>query len=133
MFAVACDDSTTVTSAVVTSDPFDPNKPVLITGFTPETGGYQEDIIVKGQNFGNDKSALTLKIGGKTAVVINVMSDKLYAIVPSGAFSGEVEITITDDKVEITEITSTLSTEYQAITPTQTLVKNVWDSLTYTL
>lgn len=97
MFAVACDDSTTVTSAVVTSDPFDPNKPILITGFTPETGGYQEDIIVKGQNFGNDKSALTLKIGGKTAVVINVMSDKLYAFVPSGAFSGEVEITITDE------------------------------------
>ena len=33
-------------------------------------------------------------------------------------------------KVEITEITSNLSTEYQAITPTQILVKNVWDSLT---
>ncbi len=98
-FAVACSDDD---AADTTSIPFDPSQPVVITGFTPESGGYQEQIIVYGQNFGTDKSELTLTIGGKKAVVVNIMSDKLYAYVPSGAFSGEVEITITHDGNEYT-------------------------------
>lgn len=76
--------------------PFDPSQPVKITGFTPESGGYQEQIIVKGSNFGTDKDAVDLKIGGKDAVLVSVMSDKLYAYVPSGAFSGEVEVIVSD-------------------------------------
>lgn len=77
-----------------TGTPFDSSRPVVITGFTPESGGYQDQIIVKGSNFGTDKSLVTLSIGGKEAVVVNVMSDKLYGYIPSGAFSGEIEISI---------------------------------------
>lgn len=82
--------------------PYDPSQPVVITGFTPESGGYQEQIIVKGSNFGNDKSIVTLTIGGKEAVVVNVLADKLYAYIPASAFSendtytGEIAISITD-------------------------------------
>lgn len=95
---VSCDDE----EQVVVEDPatriaFDPTKPVVITGFTPESGGYQDQIIVTGQNFGSDKEIVNLKIGGKDAVLVNVKSDKLYAFVPSGAFSGEVELEITDE------------------------------------
>ncbi|WP_295728225.1 IPT/TIG domain-containing protein [uncultured Muribaculum sp.] len=93
---VSCDDDDTAQAVVVTADPFDPSKPVLITGFTPENGGYQDQIIIKGSNFGNDKTMVDLRIGGKKAVIVNVLSDKLYAYVPSGAFTGEVELTITD-------------------------------------
>lgn len=84
--------------------PYDPSQPVVVTGFTPESGGYQEQIIVKGQNFGNDKSIVTLTIGDKKAVVVNVLADKLYAYIPSGAYSdsetysGEVAISITDSE-----------------------------------
>lgn len=90
---VSCkdDDNGTVAS------PFDPAQPIVITSFTPESGGSQDQIIIKGKNFGNDKSRLSLSIGGKEAVVINVMSDKLYAIVPQRAFSGEIAITVIDD------------------------------------
>ena len=79
-----------------TGAPFDPSRPLTVTSFTPESGGYQEQIIVKGSNFGNDKSMVSLKIGGKDAVLVNVMSDKLYGYIPSGAFSGEVEVIVTD-------------------------------------
>jgi len=80
----------------ITNAPYDPGQEVTITEFTPESGGYQDQIIIKGRNFGNDKKNVTLKIGGKKATVVNVMWDKLYAYVPSGAFSGEIELTVTD-------------------------------------
>ena len=66
--------------------PYDPGQAVVIDDFTPESGGYQDQIIIKGKNFGNKKENVTLLIGGKKAVVVNVMWDKLYAFVPSGAF-----------------------------------------------
>lgn len=81
----------------VNYSPYDPAQPVVITDFTPESGGYQDQIIVKGKNFGNNKDNVTLTIGGKKAVVVNVMWDKLYAFVPSGAFSGIIELTVKDD------------------------------------
>lgn len=79
------------------SVPFDPASPVAVTSFIPESGGAQDQIIIKGKNFGNDKSRVKLTIGGKDAVIVNVKSDMLYAIVPSQAFSGEIALTITDD------------------------------------
>lgn len=82
------EDSASVTVA------FDPSQPVVITSFTPESGGALDQIIVKGQNFGTDKSRIDLTIGGKKATVVNVMSDKLYAIVPQKAFSGEIVLTV---------------------------------------
>ncbi len=88
---VGCNDDNT---EIDTSMPFDPSKPIVISSFTPERGGYQDQIIVKGQNFGISKDDLTLEIGGKEAVVVNVMSDKLYAYIPSGAFSGEIKISV---------------------------------------
>lgn len=86
------DDDATDTAGI----PFDPSKPVNITSFTPETGGAYEQIIIKGVNFGTDRTKMELTIGGKPANVINVLSDKLYAIVPPQAFSGEICLTIYD-------------------------------------
>lgn len=79
---------------------YDPSQAVTITRFTPETGGYQDQILIFGKNFGNNKENVKLSIGGKNAVIVNVFSDKLYAFVPSGAFSGEIELTVTDDNGE---------------------------------
>ncbi|MBD5228917.1 MAG: phospholipase [Bacteroidales bacterium] len=79
---------------------YNPNQAVEISRFLPEEAGYQDQIIIYGSNFGNKKENVSLKIGGKDAVVVNVMNDKLYAFVPSGAFSGEIELTVTDDNGE---------------------------------
>lgn len=103
------------------SAPFDASRPIVISGFTPESGGYQEQIIVKGDNFGNDRNALTLKIGGKEAIVINVMSDKLYAYVPSGAFSGEVIIEIVGPDGKVYSATAQKKFNYERKTVVGTL------------
>lgn len=116
-FAVSCKEEQSDTVLV----PFDPSKPVVVTDFTPETGGYQEQIIVKGQNFGTDKDRVTLTIGGKKAVLINVMSDKLYGIVPAQAFSGEVEVTVTDDSGNAHTGIATKKFAYEAQTVVGTL------------
>lgn len=89
----SCDDDETTS----TTASFDPAQPVVISSFTPESGGSMEQIIIKGKNFGNDKSRVSLTIGGKDAVVVSVMSDKLYAFVPPRAFSGEIALTVFDN------------------------------------
>ena len=83
-------------SEIVVSEPFDPSKPIVINSFTPESGGAYEQIIIKGSNFGDSKENVSLTIGGKDAVVINVVSDKIYAFVPPQAFSGEINLTVFD-------------------------------------
>lgn len=95
LLVASCSDDDNNESA--NSVPFNPSQPVAVTSFVPEEGGAQDQIIIKGTNFGNDKSRVKVTIGGKNAVVVNVMSDKLYAIVPSQAFSGEIELTVFDD------------------------------------
>lgn len=107
--AVSCKSDEKVDTTV----PFDPTRPVTVTGFTPESGGYQDQIIVKGSNFGTDKSMVSLKIGGKQAVLVSVMSDKMYGFVPSGAFSGEVEVTIIDKDGKVHSVVSDKKFNYE--------------------
>ncbi len=95
MFAcvvVSCKDD----NAANDSEPFNPSQGIKVTSFIPESGGYQDQIIVYGQNFGNDTTGVSLTIGGKKAVLVSVKPDKLYGYVPSGAFSGEVEVSVKD-------------------------------------
>ena len=94
--------------------PFDPKQEVVVTSFTPEEGGYQDQIVIYGRNFGNKKENVTLKIGGKEAVVVNVQWDKLYAFFPSQAFSGEVEVTVTDGEGNVKTATASKNFTYEA-------------------
>lgn len=77
--------------------PFDASKPVVVSDFSPKEGGYQDQLLIYGQNFGNDREALTVTIGGKKAVVVSVRNDLIYCYVPSGAFTGEIVVTVTND------------------------------------
>ena len=88
----SCKDDSQDTTTI----PFDPNQPVVITSFTPDKVGSYDQMIIYGKNFGTDKENVSLTLGGKKAVVINVMSDKLYAMVPSLALSGEISLTVSD-------------------------------------
>ncbi len=74
--------------------PYDPGKPVLITDFTPDTGGGNTFIVITGQNFGTDVSLLKLTVGGKDAKIINVRGNYIYAIVPPKAFGGNFVLTV---------------------------------------
>lgn len=74
--------------------PYDPNKPVEIIDFTPDTGGGNTFIVIAGKNFGIDISLLKLTVGGKNAKIINVLGDYIYAIVPPKAFEGNFVLTV---------------------------------------
>lgn len=102
--------------------PFDPNQPVQITRFTPETGGYQQQILVYGNNFGTEKENVALTIGGKPAVIVSVMSDKMYAYIPAGAMEGTIEVTVTDPETGISKTaTCDKKLNYEAKTVVGTL------------
>lgn len=87
--------------------PFDPSKPVVITDFTPKEGGAYQKLLIYGENFGTDVSKVSVTIGGKEAVVINVKSTYIYCFVPSGAFSGEIEVSVNEGEYVVTAIAST--------------------------
>ena len=76
---------------------FDPNKPVTITGFTPETLGGGADMVLYGDNFGNDISRVKVTLGGKDAKVIGVNNNSLYCLMPMGAFDGNIQVSILDE------------------------------------
>lgn len=76
------------------SAPFDPSKSVVISDFTPKTGGIGQRLVIYGENFGNDPKIIDLKIGGKPATIIGVKNNGLYCLVPPQAYSGTIEMTI---------------------------------------
>ncbi len=76
------------------SAPYDPSKAVTITDFTPKSGGVGQQLVIKGENFGNDTSIVKVMIGGREAPLVSVKGSHIYCFVPSGAYSGEIEVTI---------------------------------------
>lgn len=91
---------------------FDPSRPVAISDFTPHEGGAYQKLLIYGDNFGTDVSKVKVTIGKKNAVVINVESNYIYCFVPSGAFSGEVEVAIGEGE-NIVKTTASTKFEYQ--------------------
>jgi hypothetical protein len=85
------DDSTDLVSK-----PYDPSLPVVVSDFTPKTGGVGQRLVIYGENFGNDPELIHVFIGGKEAKVIGVKGEALYCLVPEKAYSGEIEIFMGD-------------------------------------
>ncbi|UCS91814.1 IPT/TIG domain-containing protein [Echinicola marina] len=81
---------------------FDPSQPVVVSNFTPSSGGAGQRLVIYGKNFGNDKDIVSVFIGGKEATVINVKGDALYCLVPRQAFGGEIEVRVGGEGREVT-------------------------------
>ncbi|MDR3134361.1 MAG: IPT/TIG domain-containing protein [Prevotellaceae bacterium] len=62
----------------------DPNLPVEITKFTPDSGGSATQILIYGSNFGSDTSQIRLTFNGNRAPLIGCNGSVIYALVPSG-------------------------------------------------
>ena len=75
---------------------FDPSKAVVITDFYPKEGSVGNNLVIYGENFGNDLSKIQVAIGGKIAKVIGVKNNSLYCIIPEKAYDGDIKITILD-------------------------------------
>lgn len=99
VLCISCKDDNSETDS--SSQAFDPSKPVVVSDFIPKEGGAYQKMVIYGDNFGNDSSLVNVTIGKKKAVIISVKSNNIYCFVPSGAFSGEVEVTVgTDDNAK---------------------------------
>lgn len=93
---------------------YDPNKPVVITDFSPKNVGLGSNLIVYGDNFGTDISRIKVQIGGQVARVIKVVDKALYCIVPSKAYDGDIQISIIgDDGEELAYAVAEEKVEYQ--------------------
>jgi len=80
---------------------FDPSKPVVVSDFNPKSGGMGQRLVIYGQNFGNDPEDITVTIGGKKAIVINVVGESLYCLVPKQAYTGEVVVRVGKKSTEV--------------------------------
>lgn len=79
-------------SLTTESKAYNPGEAVVVSEFFPTTGGGGQQLVIYGKNFGDDKSIVSVKIGGKRATVITVHDDGIYCIVPDRAYSGEIEV-----------------------------------------
>lgn len=79
---------------------FDLSKEVVVKDFLPKEGGSGNNLVIYGDNFGNDLSRIKVVIGGKTAKVVNVKGNSLYCIVPAGAFEGDIQVYVLDEAGE---------------------------------
>lgn len=79
---------------------FDPDKPVVITDFMPKEGGFGSNLILYGDNFGNDISKIKVIIGGKDAKVVNVNNQSLYCVIPAKSYEGDIQVSVLDDNGE---------------------------------
>ena len=75
---------------------FDPSKPIVITDFMPKEGGFGTNLILYGDNFGDDLSKVKVTIGGKKANIVSVKNNVLYCMVPQAAYDGDIEVSACD-------------------------------------
>ena len=80
-------------------EPYDPSKPAEITTFMPDTGRIREKFIIKGTNFGTDKSKVEVYFkdndGSRKATVIGIDNSTIYCLAPRQlAGNNKVEVII---------------------------------------
>ncbi len=62
--------------------PYDPDKPVELNRFYPDSGGMATKVILEGNNFGNDPNAVKVYYNDKRAAVVRSTGNMIYAITP---------------------------------------------------
>ncbi|MEC3878190.1 IPT/TIG domain-containing protein [Parapedobacter sp. 10938] len=93
-----CKDNNPTVDAV---QPFDPAKPVVVSDFNPKSGGMGQRLVIYGENFGDDPEKVSVFIGGKEAIVINVRGESLYCLVPKQAFAGDIEVRVANGNRQV--------------------------------
>ncbi|TKG92030.1 hypothetical protein EYV94_19900 [Puteibacter caeruleilacunae] len=82
---------------------YDPNKPVEISSFVPDSGGVGTQLVVIGENFGSDTSLISVYVNGNEAKVIGVNDTRVYAVVPVRAGTGNVKVVMNHADSVITD------------------------------
>ena len=81
---MSCADNTLEIDIIkVKGEPHDASKPIKVTDWSPKEGGSGQQMVVYGENFGNDPSIIKVAIGGNEAVVVSAVGDAIYCMIPS--------------------------------------------------
>lgn len=80
---MSCDNNLDIEIVGVKGDPHDPSKAIKVTDWSPEKGGSGQQMVIYGENFGNDPSIIKVAVGGNEAVVISAVGNAIYCTVPS--------------------------------------------------
>ena len=84
IYLTSCSDSKNIGSAV-----FNPDQPIEVTGFYPDSGGIATPMIVEGRNFGSDTTNLKVYFEDVDGIkhpagLVSSNGNKIYLYVPSG-------------------------------------------------
>lgn len=107
---LCCIGGCILTTAITTSceeknsaSVYDPNKPVTVTNFYPDSGGIATQVILNGDNFGTDLNNIQVLFNNKKAAVVRSIGNKLYVITPRRPGDGMPDDGDPDyDEIEIT-------------------------------
>ena len=110
----SCDNGKEVTPAQGSGgSPFNPQLPISVKEISPTNGAAGQKVLIYGENFGNDPSLIEVTIGGQKAPVVNVQSTVIYCIVPTKAYSGEIQVTIKQGEEIYSAEVAEIKFEYQ--------------------
>lgn len=88
-----------------TGTTYDPNQPVTVESFMPVEGKLREKVIVKGSNFGTDKSKVKVyfvdEAAERLSTVIGIDNNTLYCLAPRQLPGGN-RIKVIVDRKEVT-------------------------------
>lgn len=68
---------------------YDPNKPLVLTDFYPKEGKLSTQVILEGENFGNNAENVTVYFNDKSAAVISAKGEKILVLAPRRASTVE--------------------------------------------
>lgn len=124
LFMIGCKDDFK-DPAVWDSEPCDPSKPVEFIDFTPKEGGVRTRMYITGSNFGTDENKIHVMVGGREASVIGSDGSKIYCMVPSRAYDGDINVVIDDkDGNTVVDYTFEERFSYQSQSVVGTLLRN---------
>lgn len=67
---------------------------VAVAGFTPQSGPVGTSVTIYGSGFSATPSSNTVEFNGTAAAVSNASANQLVAVVPSGATTGTISVTV---------------------------------------
>jgi sugar lactone lactonase YvrE len=76
LIAVSCKDDD------IGGVPYDPTKPVKLATFTPDSGKFLENVLITGENFGNDPAKIKVYFNTRPAAVIGTTGTRIYVTAP---------------------------------------------------
>ncbi|MBC2840403.1 IPT/TIG domain-containing protein [Robiginitalea sp. SC105] len=88
------------------------NSTISIDTISPESGPRNTVVTISGKNFGSDPNVIKVFFNGSQGEVESVEDDVIVAIVPTGAFTGRVTVSINGQIIDGPEFTYIVTDEY---------------------